>query len=239
MADTPTTRLKLREIPLAGANNSWGDPYLNQSLQSIDDAVAGVESVTLNSTSKTLTTTNYETNEYRQRVHRCTGTPGGVATVTIPAVEYCYKVDNQTSGGYAVIWKTASGTGVYIPSGACVDVYCDGTDCYLGNQFSGSYKGTATFSAGTLTIDARTGDYFEHTVTANTTLAISNASSTRYTTLLLALTNGGAYNFTWPAGFLWGSGDAPTLTSSGLDLIAIMRNPGGTVFYGFYKTDML
>jgi len=128
MADSASTRLKLRKQSLASNTNTWGEPNLNEVIDSIEEAIAGVESIALSSTSKTLSTTNYASNEYRNAVLIFTGSPGGTTTVTAPAVEKKYIIYNNTGDSSAISFKTSSGTAVTLNQGHRYIVYCDGTD---------------------------------------------------------------------------------------------------------------
>jgi len=70
--------------------------------------------------------------------------------------------------------------------------------------------------------------FFNKTITANTAFTISNppaVGKAQYFTL--ELTNGGAFTVTWPAGFRWPSGVAPTLTVSGVDVVTAFTRDGG------------
>ena len=77
-----------------------------------------------------------------------------------------------------------------------------------------------------------TGCVFTKTISANTTLTISGTPSGRAATFSLVLTNGGAYTVTWPSSVKWAGGTAPTLTSSGVDILTFITPNGGTTWYG-------
>jgi hypothetical protein len=100
MADTPTTRNRLRKPEPGQYNNAWA-PVLNADYGSdrLDEALDGWTSFAL-SGSKTLDATNFVSDEARMRVLNITGGTGG--TVTIPAVERWYWVWNQASGDVAI-----------------------------------------------------------------------------------------------------------------------------------------
>lgn len=115
--------LLLLELQAAGENlNTWGAPRLNQVISNLAQSVAGTLSFTL-SGSKTLTSTNYVTNEARYAVLNITSGTGG--TITCPARSKIYLVVNGASG---VVIMTAGGVTASVPAGATAWVYCDGTD---------------------------------------------------------------------------------------------------------------
>ena len=76
----------------------------------------------------------------------------------------------------------------------------------------------ATLS-GTVNINLATGTYFYGTVTGTTTFTVTNPpSSGTLGSFTLELTNGGSQTITWTAG-KWAGGAAPTLTTSGVDIL--------------------
>jgi len=97
--------------------------------------------------------------------------------------------------------------------------------------------GTATISAGTLTLDLNTGALaFRVTRNANiSTLTISNPpiSGASYSFTLIFDANGTSYTITWPAAVKWPGGTAPTITTtaSRSDMFVFYTNNGGTTWY--------
>lgn len=88
---------------------------------------------------------------------------------------------------------------------------------------------------GTDDIDLTLGNVVSATVsTATQTFTFSNppASGTAGS-FTLFLTNGGSQTVTWPASVDWAGGAAPTLTSSGVDILTFTTIDGGTTWYGF------
>lgn len=75
---------------------------------------------------------------------------------------------------------------------------------------------------------------FTATVTGGVTFSFSNVPSgaTFINGVLLKLVNGGSATVTWPASVKWHSATAPTLTSSGTDVIALVSFDAGTTWYG-------
>ena len=81
-------------------------------------------------------------------------------------------------------------------------------------------------------VDLTAGTYFTKTAAGNLTWTFSNTPASRVVGFVLQLTNGGAYTMTWPASVDWPSGTAPTLTSSGVDILVFITNDGGTTWRG-------
>ncbi len=73
---------------------------------------------------------------------------------------------------------------------------------------------------------------FTKTITANTTFSFSNVPSGVLCSATVILTNGGAYSVAWPSSVKWPGGTAPTLTSSGVDMLTFTTYDGGTTWFG-------
>lgn len=83
-------------------------------------------------------------------------------------------------------------------------------------------------------IDLSAGNYFTKTISGNTTFTVSNvASSGTVNSFILDLTNGGSATVTWFSGVKWAGGTAPTLTSSGRDVLGFFTQDGGTIWNAF------
>ncbi len=88
---------------------------------------------------------------------------------------------------------------------------------------------------GTQDIDLTLGNVVTGTVdTSETTFTFSNSPTTGTAgSFTLILTNGGSQTVNWPAAVDWAGSTAPTLTTSGIDVITFTTIDGGTIWYGF------
>jgi hypothetical protein len=87
--------------------------------------------------------------------------------------------------------------------------------------------------SGTVTINVQTGNYVSATVTDTTTFIFSNPLSSPVACgFILELTNGGSATVEWPNTVRWPSGTAPTLTTSGVDVLVFITDDGGTNWRG-------
>lgn len=148
MTDSPSSRLRLR-VQETGSNvNTWGT-LLNVVLQLVDDAVAGVASVTLTA-NYSLTSTNYVEDEARKAILKFSGT--GSYTVTVPSVSKAYIVWNNTSGTLTL--TAGAGTTVDIDTGDIVIVFCDAVNVktigYGGLSLKAYIAAAALTATGTL-----------------------------------------------------------------------------------------
>ena len=88
---------------------------------------------------------------------------------------------------------------------------------------------------GTDTIDLTLGNVVTATVSTGTqTFTFTNPSPTgKACSFTLTLTNGGSQTVNWPGSVDWAGGSAPSLTSSGIDVLTFTTVDAGTTWYGF------
>ena len=94
---------------------------------------------------------------------------------------------------------------------------------------------------GTDAIDISAGNVVTATVsTGAQTFTFTNPSATgKACSFTLILTNGGSQTVNWPSSVDWAGGSAPSLTSSGIDILTFTTVDAGTIWYGFAAgTDM-
>lgn len=89
-------------------------------------------------------------------------------------------------------------------------------------------------TTGAKTIDLTAGNSVTATTTGATTWTFSNpTASDKLCSFSIKLVNGGAFAQTWPASVDWPAATAPTLTTSGTDVLVFTTCDGGTTWYGF------
>ena len=143
---TPILKLAL---PVQGElSGSWGNVVNDNITSMIEQAIAGRLVInTWSSNSHTLTTANGTTAESRAAMLSLTDSGSQLSaagTVVCPALSKTYIVKN--GAGQIVTVKTPSGSGIAVPNGKTMLVYCDGTNVLEGVDH------IVTLSAGTLTI---------------------------------------------------------------------------------------
>jgi hypothetical protein len=175
--------IKIELIGTGDQSGTWGDTTNANLGTAIEQAIVGKADITVSSTSVTLTLTDSNAlQDARALFLNLTGTPGGAATLNVPAIEKNYIVKNGTNEEVTI--KVAAQTGVAIPAGKTAIVYNNGTDVTTAIDFIPSLTlGAAlnvdvisekTAAAG-VTID---GVLLKDTVvTANTVKASGTASS--------------------------------------------------------------
>ena len=108
-------------------------------------------------------------------------------------------------------------------------------------DYSETVNAIGTITSGT-NADLEDGNVQSVTMTANTfNFGIANALASHSNSVTLIVTNGGLATVTWLSGahggggnaIQWAGGAAPTLTSSGTDILTFTTFNGGTNWYGF------
>jgi hypothetical protein len=119
--------LKFELIGTGEQAGTWGATTNTNLGTAIEQAIAGKADITFSSTTETLTLTNTNAAQDARAIYlNLGGTPGGAATLEVPAIEKPYIVKNGT--GETVTIKVSGQTGVAIPNGKTVFVYNNGTD---------------------------------------------------------------------------------------------------------------
>lgn len=174
MASTYSPTLRIELIGTGDQSGLWGDTTNNNLGDLIEQAITGVESIPMVDANYTLSALNGSVDEARNAVIIMTsiGSLTGSRDILIPAVDKLYVFKNSTTGGQNLVVKTSGGTGVTVPNGQTVALYCDGTDCFqaVTTLDSPSLTGiptAPTAGAGTSTTQVAT--------TAFVTTAVNNA----------------------------------------------------------------
>jgi hypothetical protein len=127
MASTYTTSLNIQKMGTGENSGTWGT-ITNTNWDLIEEAVAGVVDVDLTGlTSFTLVPLNGASDKPRNMVLVFKGTPAGPVTVTAPAVDKYYVLQNNT-GTTVTIAMTGGTKSVSLPfttGGSSALVYCD------------------------------------------------------------------------------------------------------------------
>lgn len=218
MANTYSSNLRLI-IQTTGENaGTWGT-YTNTNIATLlEQAITGVGAIAVSGSSNyTLTVTDGASDESRNAILNVTGTLTAAINIICPTVSKTYIIKNGTTGGYAVTLKTSGGTGISVPNGSTMFLYCDGTNVVeaVNYQTTGkfssitdtgltsgrvTYAGTGgllqdsanlTFNGTTLTAAGLSGPF-------NGTVGATSPSTGAFTTLSasgqLTLTNASDYN---------------------------------------------
>lgn len=229
MASTYSTNLKLELIGTGEQSGTWGDTTNTNLGTALEQAIVGKADITFSSTTETLSLSNSNAAQDARAIYlNLGGTPGGAASLVVPAIEKPYIVFNDT--GETVTVKVSGQTGVAVPDGATMWLYNNGTDVVnaITNLPAGTTINGSTIGAGTVTSVSGTGTVngltLSGTVTSsgNITLggALTNVSLTSQVTNTLPVTNGGT-GATTITGLVKGNGtSAFSAASAGTDYVA-------------------
>lgn len=131
MPSTYSPSLRLELIGSGEQSGTWGNTTNNNLGTLLEQSIAGVVNIAVSSADVTLTNYNGVTDQSRQAVLNVTGTTSASRNIIAPLVPKTYIIKNGTTGGFGIVIKASSGTGVTIPNGGTSTVYCNGTNFLL------------------------------------------------------------------------------------------------------------
>lgn len=169
MAVTYTGNLKLG-LPTTGTESgTWGDVVNNQITTLVDQSISGTVSLT-SMTNADYTLTNGNGNAANEARYMALLVPSSLTltanrNIIVPSTSKLYVVKNATTGGFSVTVKTSAGTGIEVPNGNTMLLYCDGTNVIVAfdtmntvSQNGGQLAGLRNrIINGGMTIDQRNG----------------------------------------------------------------------------------
>jgi len=241
MSSTYSTSLKLELIGNGDQSGTWGTTTNNNLGTLLEQAITGVQSITMSNADYTLSNYNGTSDEARNAVLFVSGTNSAIRKIVAPQGQNkLYTIFNNTTGGYAITIGAPTGTAVTIPSGVTATVFTNGSDFYsaqtgsAGNfTVNGTLTATGVTDTGPLTATTIGGT----TITASTqftgpgtgltgtasSLTVGTATTATTATSAAAITNSGGWSVT-PSGtklyFNYNGTNVASLDSSG-NLIAL------------------
>jgi hypothetical protein len=148
MASTYSPTLRIELIGNGEQAGTWGTTTNNNLGAIIEQAITGVQTITMGNATYTLSAFDGALDESRNAVLVLGGTVTTPQDVIAPSVEKTYIVKNGTGANVTV--KTSGGSGVTFRNGQVGIVYCDGTNFYSAvdvNNISGNVAITGNLSA--------------------------------------------------------------------------------------------
>ena len=119
MADTTSPLLGLLLMATGGDDNAWGTNCNMQVFTPLENAIAGITSLSVTGGSHSLTAS-----EARSAHIVLTGALTADQTIVVPGTGKKWAFINRTTGNFYVIVKAGSGAGVNAPQGLTTDIIC-------------------------------------------------------------------------------------------------------------------
>ena len=132
MASTYSPSLRIELIGAGEQSGTWGTTTNSNLGTLIEQAISGVTSITMADANYTLTAYNGASDQSRQAVIIASGTNAAIRDIIVPLTTKTYLIKNNTSGGFDIRVRAATGASVSIPNGVTSIIYCDGTNFNLG-----------------------------------------------------------------------------------------------------------
>lgn len=215
MASTYSDLLRFELIGAGEQAGLWGETTNNNLGSLVEQAVAGVTTITLSggAGSYTLTQLNGAPDESRSAVLKFIGVPSGAKSIIIPTKTKLYVVRNEC--GQTLTLKTAAQVGgVTVLNGEATLVFCDGTNALAG--IATAAVGTLSVSGGGTGAVSFTGGFVK---SPGGTGALTSSSAVNLATEVtgtLPVTSGGTGNSSFTLGrVLIGSGTSSISSLAG------------------------
>jgi hypothetical protein len=153
------------------------------------------------------------------------GTYGGATQIPVVTVGTDGRVTFSANVAFSAVPTFSSGPfAVANASGAIANTSLD--------VYGGVAMNVVTLATSSNTVNVALANYFISTPAGASTWVFTGVPVSRDSSFVLQLTNGGTYTTTWPASVKWPANTAPTLTSSGVDLLIFSTANTGTTWRG-------
>ena len=150
------------------------------------------------------------------------GSYGGATQIPVITVGTDGRVTYSANVAFSAVPTFSSGPfAVANTSGAIANTSLD--------VYGGVAMNVVTLTTTSNTVNVALANYFVCTPAGTTTFVFTGAPVSRDSSFVIELTNGGAYTVSFPSTVRWPANTAPTLTSSGKDLLIFSTaNTGST-----------
>jgi hypothetical protein len=173
------SNLKIQLMATGENLATWGDTTNVNLGTALEEAITGTVDVTFASANLTLTLTNVNTSQTARNLRlNLVGTTGGsTRTLTVPAIEKVYIVNNTCADSVTV--QNATGTGITVPAGRTMWVFNDATNVvsvvtYLASLSLGSALPVASGGTGITSLGTGVATWLGTPSSANLAAAITD-----------------------------------------------------------------
>lgn len=152
MSSTYSSNLKIELIGTGDQSGAWGTTTNENFVNVFEDAIVGRALVDFPTDADlTLTYTDTVATQAARHLYlnvTSTGSQTATRSLIVPTINKTYIVENNTTGGQAILVKTVAGTGITVPNGRRIPLYVDGDDVvtawdYMGENVSVAVGTTA------------------------------------------------------------------------------------------------
>jgi len=98
--------------------------------------------------------------------------------------------------------------------------------------YGGVAMNVVTLATSSNTVNVALANYFISTPAGTSTWIFTGVPTSRDSSFVLQMANGGNYTITWPSSVKWPSNTAPTLSTSGVDILIFSTVNTGTTWRG-------
>lgn len=179
MASTYSQSLRIQLIGTGDQAGVWGTSTNTNLGTLIEQAITGVQTITLSGSTYTLSSFNGIVDEARNSVLSFTGSLSANCTVIAPPYNKVYIVRNGTSGGQTVTMSVGVGSTVAVPNGQTFIVYTDGSNFYSASNYTSSNVAITGGTINGTTIGATTpsnGSFYDLTAFNTANFGVSPAA---------------------------------------------------------------
>jgi len=121
------SNLKIELIATGEQTGTWGTTTNTNLGTALEEAITGSATVSFSSADVTISLTNSNASQAARNLRlNLSGTSGGARTLTVPAIEKLYLINNGLADACTV--KNSTGTGIAVPAGKSMFVFNDGTN---------------------------------------------------------------------------------------------------------------
>jgi len=121
------SNLKIELIATGEQTGTWGTTTNTNLGTALEEAITGSATVNFSSADVTISLTNSNASQAARNLRlNLSGTSGGARTLTVPAIEKLYLINNGLADACTV--KNSTGTGIAVPAGKSMFVFNDGTN---------------------------------------------------------------------------------------------------------------
>jgi len=153
------------------------------------------------------------------------GSYGGSTQIPVITVGTDGRVSYSANVAFSAVPTYSSGPfAVGNTSGAIANTTLD--------VYGGAAMNVVTLATTSNTVNVALANYFISTPAGTSTWIFTGAPVSRDSSFVLQLANGGNYTVTWPSSVKWPSNTAPTLSTSGVDILIFSTVNTGTTWRG-------